>query len=239
MSYFDLIEEFPKPGCVVCNLLLRDVDRFLDSLLYERVNEPDTHRAFRASRGLCEEHGWQLMRYRGGSTGIAILYQAALDEVLKIVDETIPAPASPTGLSRFLPGNGDLSGSLLADRLQARGSCMACALMAGSEAGYVRLLAEKIGDSRLQDVYRASDGLCLPHFRQVLRQVRNPDHLRQLVSLQITIWEKLKAELMEFIDKNDHRRIREALGPEGDSWQRAIARMAGEKGVFGVERRSS
>jgi hypothetical protein len=36
-SYFDLVEAFGKPGCAVCNLLLRDADRFLDSILYEYV----------------------------------------------------------------------------------------------------------------------------------------------------------------------------------------------------------
>jgi hypothetical protein len=240
LGYFDLIETFPKPGCAVCNLVLRDVDHFLDYLLYERVNEPDSHRAFRARRGLCNEHAWQLTRYKGGAVGIAILYNATLDEVLKIV-ERIPSatPAAPAGIGRFLNSSTDSEGSFLAVRLEPAGPCPACTLLRGSEDGYVHVLTEYIDDPQLQDAYRASEGLCLPHFRQVLRLVTNPEQLQLFASIQATIWRKLKADLNEFIEKNDHRRAHEAMGSEGDSWQRAVRRMAGEKGVFGSDPRSA
>ena len=42
----------------------------------------------------------------------------------------------------------------------------------------------------------------------------------------------------EFADKNDYQRMHEAMGAEGDSWQRAIGQMAGEKGIFGIRGRS-
>ncbi len=233
-AYFDLIEIFTEPGCAVCNLVLRDVDRFLDLLLYERVNDPDSHRAFRASRGLCNEHSWQLTRYRGGSLGVAILYQATLDEVLKIIEQTPVQAPIQSGFPRFLSASTESIGSPLADRLEPTEPCMACKLLADSERDYVQVFVQYIAEPRLQDGYRASGGLCLPHFRQVLRKIRHPDHLQQLTSMQTTIWTKLKTELSEFIDKNDHRRAHEPMGGERDSWQRAIGRMAGEKGLFGI-----
>jgi hypothetical protein len=234
LAYFDLIEMFTEPGCAVCNLLHRDVDRLLDSLLYERVNDPDSHRAFRASRGLCNQHGWQLARYRGGSLGVAILYQATLDEVLKIIEQNPAQVAMQSAVPRFLSANAEAAGSLLADRLEPTEPCMACALLADSESDYVQVFSQYVADSRLQDGYRASDGLCLPHFRQALRKIRRADHLQQLTAMQTTIWTSLKAELGEFIDKNDHRRAHEAMGGERDSWQRAIGRMSGEEGMFGI-----
>jgi hypothetical protein len=240
LAYFDLVETFPKPGCAVCNLVLRDVDHFLDSLLYERVNEPDSHRAFRARRGLCNEHAWQLIRYKGGALGIAILYNATLDEVLKVVEQVPMAmPTAPSGIGRFLNSSTDSAGLSLAERLEPTLPCPACELRNGSERGYVRVLSEYIEDTRLQEAYRASDGLCLPHFRQVLRLLKTAERFRLLVSVQSAIWRKLKADLNEFMEKNDHRRAHEAMGAEGDSWQRAARRMAGEKGVFGSDPRSA
>jgi hypothetical protein len=240
LGYFDLTETFSQPGCAVCNLVLRDVDHFLDSLLYERVNEPDSHRVFRARRGLCNEHAWQLTRYKGGTFGIAILYNAVLDEVLKIVEQA-PASisASPSGIGRFLNGSADAAGPSLAERLEPTGPCPACALRNSSESDDVRVLSEYIDDSGLQEAYRASDGLCLPHFCQVLRNVNTSERFRLFTSIQSAIWRKLKADLNEFMDKNDHLRIHEAMGAEGDSWQRAAGRMAGEKGVFGSDPRSA
>src|SRR5262245_17547672 len=90
LAYFDLIETLPEPGCAVCNLVLRDVAHFLDLLLYERVTEPETHRAFRARRGLCNEHSSRLVQLRGGAVGAAVLYRAALNEVLAIIEQLPP-----------------------------------------------------------------------------------------------------------------------------------------------------
>lgn len=238
-AYFDLIETFAKPGCALCALALRDVDHFLDLLLYERVNEPDSHRAFRASRGLCSEHGGQLVQHKGGALAIAVLYKATVDEVLKVMAQSTVDGQSQSGFARLLNANGGARGINLADQLEPQGPCMACQLLADSEERYVQVMIQHLADARLQEAYRTSEGLCLPHFRQVLRQVRDSSHLRLLISIQTAIWEKLKAELQVFIDKNDHYRSRESMGVEGDSWQRAIKRMAGERGVFGVEPRST
>jgi hypothetical protein len=41
--------------------------------------------------------------------------------------------------------------------------------------------------------------------------------------------EKLRAELGEFIRKNDYRFIHEGFGTERDSWRRAVAMGAGRK----------
>ena len=37
-SYFDLVETFPKPGCAVCTLTQRDVERHVDLMLYGFVS---------------------------------------------------------------------------------------------------------------------------------------------------------------------------------------------------------
>jgi hypothetical protein len=239
VTYFDLIETFSQPGCVVCNLLLRNVDRSLDALLYEYVNDPDTHRAFRSRRGLCNEHSWQLARHTGHALGIAILYEAAVDEVLKAMDQ-VPLGIDPqSGLGRLLGSAGKPNASSLADRLEPTGACRICELLADSEKQYLHILGDYLGDDRMLEAFRCSDGLCLPHFRQILRRTRNPVDLQQLIAIQTSIWSKLRAELSEYRDKSDYRRISEGMGAEGNSWLRAIGRLAGEKGVFGVDLRSA
>lgn len=239
LAYYDLVETFPKPGCAICNLLLRDVDQYLDSLLYEYVNDPATHRAFRGARGLCNAHGWQLTRYMGNSLGIAVLYRAAVDEVLKIIERTPIQTNTPSGLANLLGANSEANGLALADSLEPTGQCLACALAAAAEKRYIQTFSQHMANAQLQDAYRASDGLCLPHFRQALRETRNPIHLQQMISIQRDIWGRLKADLEEFESKSSHDRQHEPMGAEGDSWRRAIGRMAGEKGVFSLDRRSS
>jgi hypothetical protein len=234
MSYFKLIETFSLSGCAICTLLLKDVDRLLDSLLYERVTESNSHQSFRAARGLCNEHAWQLLNYRGGSLGTAILYRATVDEVLKIIERTPqPDPSNP----RMRRNLSTVNAETLSDRLAPTRDCMACSLMSETERDYVEVFSKYIVESQMQSAYQNSDGLCLPHFRLAVKQKYTPDVLRIVITIQQGIWERLHAELTEFTDKNLHERMHEAVGREGDSWKRAIGQMAGAKGVFSVQRR--
>ena len=84
LNYYDFLQYFAQPGCLVCNLVERDVAKYLDSLMYEYVNAPITHEAMRASRGLCAQHNSQLADYGASVLGISILQSVILDEVLKI-----------------------------------------------------------------------------------------------------------------------------------------------------------
>jgi hypothetical protein len=237
LNYHDLIENLTAPGCAVCRLVLRDVDHYLDSLLYEYVNDANTHRAFRSALGLCNTHGWQLLRYMGGSLGVAILYRAALDEVLKIMDHA-PAPGSPpSGLARLLGAIADAGGIALADNLEPAGQCPVCAFMVSVEARYVGTFVDRVTEPRLREAFEASDGLCLPHFRHALRATVDAERIQIITAIQHAIWVRLKGELEEFQEKSGQDRRDEPMGAEGDSWQRVIGRMGGEKGVFGLDRR--
>lgn len=233
-SYFDLVEAFSKPGCAICNLTLRNVHRHLDSLLYEYVNEPDTNNAFRSGRGLCNEHSWQLRQFKATVLGVSILYEAVLDEVLKIVEgATVTAQSR---LARLLGTQSEQSAAALAAQLEPETPCIACTVLENSEATYIQILHQHFGESELEKAYRASEGLCLPHFRQLLRAANGSQHAPLFVSIQREIWLKLKDEVNLFMTKNDFNHAHEPIGAEGTSWQRAIARMAGEKGVFGTRR---
>lgn len=234
-GYFDLLEAFGQQGCAVCNLTLRDVHQHLDSLLYEYVTEPDTNDAFRRGRGLCGEHSWQLRQFKSTVVGVSILYEAVLDEVLQIVERATVTPQSR--VARLLGTQNEQSASRLADQLEPETPCIACEVLQASEARYCQILRQQLGDSHLQQAYSDSEGLCLPHFRQLLREANGSEYVEWLVAIQREIWAKLKDEVNLFITKNDFNHAHEPIGAEGTSWQRAIARMAGEKGVFGVVRR--
>ncbi len=232
-GYYDLIETFPQSGCAVCGLLQRDVTRHLESSLYEFVVDPPFVHAFRDSRGLCNEHAHQLIEARGHALGVAILYDHVLDEVLSALDGG--SPGVTQGLSRLF--SRESSGAALANALEPMSPCIACALRDRSEIAYLDAIAQAVDDARLHEAYAASDGLCLPHFRRLLRAAPSAEAVRQMVTVQTAIWRRLKAELAEFTRKSDFYNAGEAMGGEGDSWKRAVARMSGERGVFGLRNR--
>lgn len=230
MSFYDLLEAFPKTGCAICQLLVRDADQFLDALLYEYVNEVSTNAAFRASRGLCNPHGWQLTDYLGNKLGVAILYHAALDELLKITARTTGG-ITPSLLKRIV----GTAPQQLADQLAPTGECPACIYLTEAETRYTRMVSDYLGDERVQKAYQASSGLCLNHFRQTLQATSNKADQEQLIEMQTTIWQALKDEVETFMHKQNVATA-EVMGEESDSWRRAIRQLGGERGIFGTRR---
>ena len=77
------------------------------------------------------------------------------------------------------------------------------------------------------EALRASEGLCLPHLRSALEQVREIGACEQLLSIHRARLETLESELAEFIRKNDYRFKAEGFGKEGDAWLRAVGLIAG------------
>lgn len=222
-GYFDLIETFPKRGCAVCNLLAHDVDHLLDSILYEHVTDPEMHAAFRASKGLCHTHGWRLSTL-GNVLSMAILYEATLDEILNTLDQ-VPSSAKRY-LNRLMPmqnNNADL-----VEALSPSEPCIACKLEKRSETQYLSVLSDYIHDEKMQAAYQQSDGLCLDHFKQILRYTHHAERTQKIIDIQREIWKRLDFELQEFKRKYDQH-VGEKIGSEGDSWLRAIASISGGK----------
>jgi hypothetical protein len=111
-------------------------------------------------------------------------------------------------------------------------ACPACAQRDALETialqGLLAALAQR--DAPLTAALHASAGLCLPHLRRALAQAPRAevfDWLRDEAGQHLA---RLSAELSEFIRKNDYRFVGEAIGPEGDSWQRAVAALVGWRG---------
>ena len=74
-TYFDLRDACQLPGCPVCRIEQRTVQRFLDALMYENVNDPGTRDRLRGSLGFCHEHAWQVANEMlGNALGMAIIY---------------------------------------------------------------------------------------------------------------------------------------------------------------------
>lgn len=211
-SYYDLLEKFPQAGCAVCNLLLRDADQHMDSILYEYVTDADTVYGFRGSRGFCNEHGWQLMNYIGGKLGAALLYQGALDEVLKIL--------KADDKKLFARKN-------IAEKLAPQNECLVCHAQNRSEKMYIEIFTQSLSDEKFQTAYRHSDGLCLPHVRQALSQ-KNVD-ASLLTAIQRDIWTKTYGEVEEFI-------LHSAFLDDKEKWMRVVRQLCGEKGVFGARK---
>src|SRR5438067_7292585 len=79
--YYELLDACKKGGCPLCTMALDTVARYLDILIYENVNDPQTRDAVVAARGYCNGHSWQLRATSGAAFGTALMYRDVLQHV--------------------------------------------------------------------------------------------------------------------------------------------------------------
>jgi hypothetical protein len=233
LSYYDLVEAFPAPGCAICRLVLRDVEKYLDGILYEYVMEADTQHRYRAARGMCNQHGWQLTTLSGGAMGIAVLTQVTVNDLLKLTaQDTHAVPAALTFGERLRTRTrGDNAGKALADALEPTGDCPACVKQEAAQTAYLSLFDRYLDDERFFAAYQTSQGLCLPHLRSVLRDLGTSRLVGQVIAVQRRVWAQLHADLEAFQAnyRNENRHL--AMGAEGDSWLRGVGTLIGDRGA--------
>jgi hypothetical protein len=227
--YYNLRDAFTEEGCPLCRLCSRAVDRYLEHLLYESVNDPRIRRNIRLSQGFCKEHAWQLQQ-KGDALGIAIVYHDVMVNILRALGREggYGAHPSPTQrLRRLLPEVASQAARRLAERLAPTRRCTACLQGAEVERAYLETLLQHCADRELLALWRTSDGLCWPHLQHGLRLARDEATLRRLIDVELPHLEHLRDELSEFIRRHDYRLGGKGFGSEGDSWIRAVAKISG------------
>ena len=228
--YVQLKEALAQPGCAFCRLLTNAADSYIDSILWEMVNDPRTREELNAARGYCHQHAW-LMAREGSALGVAIILNDIIQTELNVLKNRKSGAAASLG--KFLPSL-DISRVQpemvkLANVLGPQSTCPACVKLESTQKHLVNALAKYVGsdtDSLAED-YRASAGLCLPHFRLALTAKASKAELNALVDAQRSVWMRLRVDLDEFIRKNDYRFRSEKFGDEADSWLRALEAVSG------------
>jgi hypothetical protein len=222
-------------------MTLDTVVRYLDIVIYENVNDPQTRDAVVAARGYCNEHSWQLRATSGAAFGTALMYRDVLQHVAEEIGR------QPVGGHRdiFTPDRSD--GGLLdrlaklAGRADADGkgcgitdphvACPACQTRKRYEVIYLGVLLDHLGAEEFTQALQSAGGLCLVHLDQARTVTRDAHALERLWAVQRACMQSLLEELREFIRKHDYRFAGEGIGTEGTSWIRAIVMVAGKQGI--------
>ncbi len=225
--YDDIVEAMASPGCAFCKLQQRAAERYLDAFLWESVNDPRPRRQVSAARGFCRDHAWLLVR-PGAALSTAIIYQDVVGAVVNAIRAT-PVVEKRSFWQRVEAlWGGESRNDPIVRALQPQQPCPVCANAAEIEGHLCATVLDVMKRSRdFLAHYQASSGLCVAHFRALIGATSQPELRSALIDAQLAIWEALRAELAEFIRKNDHRFREETFGVERDSWERAMALTSG------------
>jgi len=197
-TFFELKDALRENACPICFLAERSATRYIENLLYEKVNDAGVAESLKRSGGFCKEHAWEVLE-TGEALGIAIIYKRIIDDLLGRLRK------SPKSLIRK--------------------QCPACSIYDESEIRYLGALNDHWDE--LKSLFGKNSGLCVSHFYMAIDQMKENGKLRELRSIQIQKLEELSKELGEFSRKYDYRYKDEAWGNEIDSWQRAIRLING------------
>jgi len=228
---YNLLEACRAAGCPICRLEQKSVERYLDNQFYENVNSPKWRDRLRASHGFCHEHAWLGVNQRlGDALGYSIIYRDIVNSVLTQLNDNnspAPSPRHRTALLRQIPEPARKMIEKMLTAFTPRKHCPVCEHRDETTHSTLAVFVEELETPEMTDALQASEGLCLPHLRLALEYVRDLSASEKLLTIHRAKLESLRAELAEFIRKNDYQAIKEGFGKEGDAWLRAIGMIAG------------
>jgi hypothetical protein len=221
MSRFELEEALRQQGCAVCRLVERAGSSYLEYLLYDLVNDPDVQKEFRASLGLCERHVRGMLE-KGDGLGVAILYRAAVKELLGLLSRIPDAPRSQASLAKLLGRSTKVEPAIPEPGVD----CMVCSAEGEAERRYLRVLLDGTEDGSLDGLLGGLGVVCVRHLSRA--SVLAGGWLPQaLVDATREMFEDLETDLGRYVRHSDYRFRDEPWGKERDSWKRVVERMVG------------
>lgn len=223
VGYHDLLDDLERAGCPACHGANRAAWRYIDSLLWEYVNDQGARARLRDSHGFCREHALLLLSLGLDQTnglGMAILYEDFLKHLSReAVRAARGRTRSPLGPKR----RPDPA------RLAPHSECPACESGGHVATNYLRLLAAADEGSEIgQAARRELRGLCVPHLAHGLRLASSEAEAERLLAIYLRGEAELRTDLREFIRKEHYQHRGEPSGREVGAWQRAVRRMVGE-----------
>ena len=209
MRYFELLDALQKAkGCAICEMEDRSARQYLASLLYERVNDPDTRAELVRSRGFCARHAEALLDL-GDGFGTAVLYQDQAGLAVEFLRSLAPFRGKTVAQKALTLWNGHTP-------------CPVCELEEQDNRSRLHTLFTRLSEPELREAFECSAGLCMPHLLQGLTLGQDPALLQYLVDLHIQKWSELFQALSEYCRKHDHRFSKEPFGDEKDAWRRCV-----------------
>jgi len=229
--FHNLLEACQAPGCPICRLENVSVERYLKHIFYESVNNIQTREKLRGSLGFCREHTHLATdKNLGNALGFALIYQDVITNILRGLENG----SAPTlnRLSSFLKQLPEQLRTKLQNVIYAltpHKHCIVCQHRDNTLHDIVSALVDGLKETEMVEALKASDGLCIPHLKKTVESIRERESFDAVLTIHREKLESLRSDLAEFIRKNDYRYQGEGFGPEGDSWQRAVNKLTGDR----------
>ncbi len=183
LPFFKLTEACSSGQCPICNLRRTALETYLESLVYQGVNDRGFRAEFDRNHGFCTYHEHAFLA-KQDRLAVVITHRQLVAQALgelsghagavpssssrpgpqTVQTGTQPSPPQtpPTG-----PGSGARTNRRRTQAAAAARRCQICDRLHETEKQYLATIMTYIDDEELQGYLRSSAGLCLPHFRKL------------------------------------------------------------------------
>lgn len=226
-SRFDLEAAMSSGECPVCHCLGPQLDRYMDAINYEAVNDTGFRKSFLDAQGFCNVHAYVWLQ-RAFVLGTASLYRELLTRMLDDDTESTHGMRIEDRIAQWFgrPGSADTATT------NPHRPCPMCVWLARTETGLVSTLIASLDDPAFTAAYAQGVGLCIPHLQLALSQ-HAPHPVQSILDNRARITEHLLVDqLGEIIRKHDYRFNQEPPGAETGAAGRAIAFAIGFHGLI-------
>jgi hypothetical protein len=235
----ELKQALRRPGCPLCRVLRNADLHYLRVFLREGKHDGRMLLRLLGSWGLCARHASGLVHLepveRGDGLGTGTLYDWLLDQARRRLEDLRGHLATDDRAGSLQWGRRRNPRQRVQQALRRLGPTIPCPACEAHQryaeyvvGGFVRGLEPAARLPAIQEMYLASEGLCLPHWQAVL-SLRASSGVRELITQkQCEVAVLLKAALEADLKRGTAEEAAEGAQKQEPAFARALAVVAGD-----------
>lgn len=232
--YHELKDNLEQDLCPICTLINKNIDRFIEGLLYESVNDVEIRKDIKKSKGYCNYHGWKIESF-GDPLAHSIIYGDLMESLGDSIENFLKDINSINYEKKLFSNKTKENNKLEKFRknLNTKDNCPICKMVFDSEKLYILSFAEYIReDNEFKAQFEESGFLCIPHIIKLLEFYSDINTMKKIMEVQLSKIKKLSHHLSEIKRKSDYRFSNEdSSSEEKTAWIKAIKQWVGEPGI--------
>lgn len=209
LPFFAILDALDSNECPICFLIVKSIEGYFESLLYENITDIGFRSKFRKQNGFCNFHSYKFLKYND-SLAISLTHKDLL--IQKI--------------NQYKKLN-----KIISKKINKK-ECIICDLAKDTEHRYFSIIIEYIEDNEFKSNFLKSNGLCIPHFERITKIFKKVP--KWFIDFNKSKYKVLLEQINKFTEACNFslKKKRPLLSKEeADSWKKIIRILNGFEGM--------
>lgn len=209
LPYFAVESALEYNDCPVCFLVIKSIESYFDSLLYENINDISFRTRFRKHNGFCNFHSYKFLNYND-SLAVALTYKDLLIQ----------------NINRYNKINNRFS------KKTKQKKCMICDMAKDSEKRYLSEIYAYLEDEEFKNKFLKSKGLCMPHYDLFIKDFKSvPKWFNDFNKSNYKIFLQQTETFIESLNFDESKKPIVLTNEEKTIWKKIVKTVSGYEGM--------